>query len=255
MKKQITVSVVALALLASMVLAFGVNGAKVTLAETDAAARTRQAEMSEWRTKLSEFTSASAAAKEQMRTKTAEKAKTIALKRVDKLIDRFKKLETVVENATNLTDAEKTEVKGKIDDEVIKLEDVATQIKTATTVTEIKEALTVARTEAGQSMQTVRKLIVDLRGTRLHNITKHLTKILETLTTKANALTLTDAQKTEFATLEDSVKANIAKADAAIDAKNYTEVKTDVAATKTDLLAMIAKINKIKAAAGSAETE
>jgi len=103
-------------------------------------------------------------------------------------------------------------------------------------------------------MQTIRKLILDLRGTRLHNITKHLTEILTRLTAKVDALTLTEAQSAELTALEESVKASIVKADAAIEAQDYAEVKVQVTAAKTDLLAIIEKIHDIKEAS-SADSE
>jgi hypothetical protein len=225
------------------------------LAETQAEARTRTEEMTEWREKLTELKAAKAEVKEQLRLQAAEKAQEIALKRINKLISRFAKLKTIVTDSTKLTDAEKAQVNEQIDAEVVKLEDAATDVKNATTVAEIKTTVNVARSQANTSMQAIKKLVLELRGTRLHNITKHLTTILEKLTAKAEALTLTDEQKAEFTALEESVKASITKADAAIDAKDYTAVKTNVNLAKEDLKKMIVKIKEIKEAAKPAETD
>lgn len=163
-------------------------------------------EKRQYQEKAQELKEANAENKDALKTQVLSRAKTLAIKSVDKLILKYEHFSDVVEKLPNVSDQNKAEYKIKINAEIEKLKAKKAEINAATTSAEVKAIMETVKAQARQSNQAVKLMVAAIKKTHLESIIEKINTVVIRLETQ-----ITESQNLEIDAAECNNLINEAK--------------------------------------------
>lgn len=205
--------------------------------------------------RITEMKAARAELQAAKKAEIATSAKNVATKKLTSLINRFESMKKRVENMTVISDARKTELTAQIDAEIDKLDALKAELSTATTVAQVNEIMTRAKTQVTSSKTIVKDIVAAIHATHLENIITKLNAVLAKIQKKIDALS--GGETAEMKAEKDAYALNIKAAQDAITAKDFKTAKEKLLLARKNLVKLnqLTNVAKTKTTGTEASTQ
>lgn len=196
--------------------------------------------------KVGELKTANSSLKVRLKADILTKTKTAAVKTIERAEDRYQKISSRVVEMQNISETEKSNVTFQINADLIKLSSLKNKVQSATTVEEVKAAMTELKTTLKTSKTAVQLKIDAIQATRLEGAVDKLTEISQKLSVKISGLKSNGSSVATLEIIEQSARVNLETAKTEILARKFPEAKRSILEARKDLIELSQKLKEEK---------
>lgn len=153
---------------------------------------------------------------------------------IQNAVRRYERVQTQIQNAEGLTDAEKAELQTKVTAQIEAMNTLRTQVQAATTTTELKNVMTQVKTRFKLSLGLMRQAVSGVFEDRLNTALTKLTDVYTRLDEKVTALPDGD-EKTELSALLAEAQSLLSEAKVNIDGGELETAKENLMDARDNL--------------------
>jgi len=220
------------------------NGGNVTQTDDDQSFNDAK---EKWQKAQEELKGKKGKIEDQLKKDALEKAKKHAIATVERAIKKLKKIQERINKMKVISAERKNSLLADINTQILALENIQDQLKTATTKDELKTAMEAAKAQIVKVKELVKKIVAEILASHLDKVLEKLNKIAGKLEKKINELKTKGVDVTDLEKLLTQGQDKITEAKNKLQSGQYKEARKAAEEARAALAKLAGQIKAAQA--------